>query len=328
MEELSKRVKRALGVKKAPKGKLAKIAAPVIDIEAHEDPMVELRQLMRQHKNLVKKSVAVEAMVRDRIFKNGDVMTCDIPDDRKNDFRSLSDVLKDDAKKLESKIEKVLRDIPIYKCFLSKVFGCGTIVAAYLIADIDIRKANKVSNLRRFCGLAVIDGRLERRTPGRKSGYNGELRMRLYQMFSSLWKNAAKRTPETPNGATSKYLEIWRDYKNRMQNSSRYDATKNTLIEHAGEGVRKGAKSVIHATGWHKAADVFIEDLYIAWRSLEGLPVWPSYNAAKLGYSHGGKVCVNEPRLLTIDEALSTIGDVGRRAANVLSDDEEELAAE
>lgn len=48
---------------------------------------------------------------------------------------------------------------------------------------------------------------------------------------------------------------------------------------------------------------------HIVWRTLEGLEVWPSYYAAKLGYEHGGKISVNAPRKLTVEEAIALVGD-------------------
>jgi hypothetical protein len=63
-----------------------------------------------------------------------------------------------------------------------------------------------------------------------------------------------------------------------------------------------------HSYGWHKAADILIEDLYIVWRTLAGMPVWPSYYAAKLGYEHGGKISVNAPKMLSLDEAKALVG--------------------
>ena len=154
---------------------------------------------------------------------------------------------------------------------------------------------------------------------------------------------------EAPMGSTSKYLERWTDYKHRMEHSGRVDLRPKhnvyckwsadqgdeahmallradkaklektkTAVYVVKDGVRlckvnKGAKGFIHGTGWHKAADLLLEDLYTVWRTLEGLPVWPSYHAGKLGHVHNGQVRVNEAQMLTIEEALEVVGDVGAR---------------
>jgi hypothetical protein len=325
MSELTKEVERAVGVTKKSRGKLSKLVPKQTYVPSSDDPRTELQKLVRQHRGWTRKSVSILQMASDR--KNhvtGDVIKCDLPDDRRADFKAVHDALKKDASKLESAMLRELRKLPIYTEFLSKVFGFGPVVSAYLVAEIDVKRSEKISNLRRYCGLAVIDGRLERPRAGQKNAYNKEIRTRLYQAFGSMWKNAAKKTESAPHGVSTKYLEVWKNYKLRMQHSERYDAVKNTLIEVSESGCadareiersslkyRKGAKMVIHSTGWHKSADVFIEDLYTVWRAIEGLPCWPSYYAAKLGYAHGGKISVNAPKLMTLSEALATVGNPG-----------------
>lgn len=307
--EVGNAVTKAVGAKR-PKGKLARLIPQPVYVPSSDDPRTELQRLVRMHRGWTRKSVSILQMASDR--KNhvtGDTILCDLPDDRRADFKAVHDALKSDAKRLEGSMTKELRKLPIYTEFLAHVFGFGPVVCAYLVAEIDISRSEKISNLRRYCGLAVIDGRLERPRAGQKNAYNKEVRTRLYQAFGSMWKNAAKKPAAAPHGSTTKYLDVWKNYKLRMQHSERYDAANNTLLEFGdGAKVRKGAKAVIHATGWHKAADVFIEDLYIVWRAIEGRPVWPSYYAAKLGFEHGGKIAINAPKMLTVAEAVAIVG--------------------
>ena len=331
----------------AKKEELASIAkatkSKALTCESLADPQKELRRIVLEHKNLTRKAVAIVSMCSDRTLREGPdkgkVIPSGVPDERANAMRAVAKALKSDAEQLERAMLRELKKLEIYNVFLSKVFGLGPVVCAYLVAFIDIEDirvnkngdrcydgeavvgvhALKISDVRRFCGLAVIDGHLERPTRGQKLGYCGELRTRLYQGFGSMWKNAAKKTAKCPNGARTKYLDVWLAYKERMQHSERYDASKNTIM--VGNQKRSG-KGFINATGRWKAADVLIEDLYTVWRAVEGLPVWPSYYAAKLGYSHGGKIAVQGPRMLTVAEALEIVGDVGSRPALVpLGDD-------
>jgi hypothetical protein len=313
--DMVKEMDRALStdVPKGPAGKHVRLKLAA-QPPANEDPRDELKRLVQEHVALTKKATAIANMSTDRKSRtDGAVIPSRVPADVKVEMDRVVEIMKKRAEQLESKMLRQLRQVPVYKHFLAKVFGVGPVVAAYLVAEVDITRSVKVSQLRRFCGLAVIDGRLERPRAGIKLGYNSKLRVRLYQAFSAMWKNAAKKTTDAPCGSTTKYLAIWTDYKHRMAHSERYDATKNKLANFDGAGVRPGAKALIHAAGWHKAADVFIEDLYIVWRALEGLPVWPSYHAAKLGYEHGGKIVKAEPRMLSLEEALEVVGDVGAR---------------
>lgn len=312
-KETTATVTTVLGAKKRGKGKLSKLEPKPQYIPAFSDPVRELRGLVQQHVALTKASVAIRNMSVDRIFKSDsdpERGKCRLPLDAQMQGVLLAETYKKSAKKLESKMLKCLKQVPIYEHFLSKVYGAGPVICAYLVAYVDPNKATKPSNLRAYCGLAVENGRLARRAAGGK-GYNAVLRVRLFQMMSAIWKNAAK------SKATTKYLKIWTDYKNRMANSERVVdgkiyAQDGTPITNLGTKIVRSAKGFIHSTGWHKAADVFLEDLYIVWRTLEGLDVWPAYHAAYLGYSHGGKICVNVGKRLTLEEALATVGELGR----------------
>jgi hypothetical protein len=283
-------------------------------VPSSDDPRVELRRLVREHKALTKRAVAIVAMVSDkearqdipaRGLKKGDTIKSDVPEDMQQEAFLLAQQFRDRASSLESAMLRQLRQIPIYQHFLSKVFGCGSIVAAYLISEVDIHLAANPSQLRRFAGMAVINGTLERRERGKKSSYNAELRTRLYQMFSAMWKNGSK------GSSTSKYLRIWTDYKHRIECSAR---NVNGKIEKIGtdKPTTVSAKGFAHSTGWHKAADIFLHDLYLVWRTLEGLPVRCPYAAEKLGYVHTGTQAWEGMRELTLDEALEIVGYVGK----------------
>jgi len=313
--------------RKTPK-QLAKALAPKEIHEPNpEGPEAELRDLMKQHVALTRRRVGILhsfGLKDDGSFYNrkaqkdqpgrgikvGDEIPCEVPGVARTSAYNL--VLDCDAelRKLEQRIGAALKGSELWKVLLSKVFGCGELTAAYLIYMIDFTVCTKVSQLQQFCGIAVDHrhgtGRLARPVKGEKLPYCTELRTRLWQTFNlGMWMHSA--------GIDSKYLRIWRDTMNRLQHSERVNLAKNEWVPFGKDKWQKGAKAFIRATGWHKAADVFIEDVYIVGRTLAGLPVWPSYYAAKLGYEHGGKICVNEPRLLTIDQALEMVGDVGSK---------------
>jgi hypothetical protein len=276
-----------------------------------EDPVVELRRLVRSHRALTMRAVAFENSVADRTaqkdipqrnLKKGDAIKSDVPEDAAEAARELAKTFRDKASRLESAMIRQLKKIPIYREFLADVYGFGAVCSAYLVAEVDINKAVRPSNLRRFCGLAVIDGRLERRTPGVKLAYNGEMRTRIFQAFSAMWRNSGgeKRSVDT------KYLRIWHDYRHRMTHSARVDE-KGKIVN--GHGKTVSAKGFAHSTGWHKAADVFLTDLYMVWRALDGLPVWCPYVADKLGYWHGSDMPAWQGgKMLTVDEAKTLVG--------------------
>lgn len=283
-----------------------------LPVPSTDDPRAELRKLVREHKALVKSGVAITNMTKDKVArqdfldaqgnvlrKKGDAMPCLLPDDVQVQYQTMvKEVTQRASDRLESAMSRELKKIPVYNLFLKNVYGVGAVVAAYLVAEIDIHRAVKPSALRRFCGFAIINGRMERPQPGQKNSYSKEMRTRIYQAFSAMWKNGVGR------GKTSKYLKVWTDAKHRKMSMAVAGKIESS-------GKQCSAAGFAHSYGWHKAADVLLEDLYIVWRALEGLPVWPSYYAAKLGYEHGGKISVNAPKMLTVEEALALVGDVG-----------------
>lgn len=279
-------------------------------VPSSEDPIIELRRLVQIHSGITRRKVMIESSVADRIarqdiparnLKKGDKMPTNIPLDVKMMLDAQAAVLDSYADKLIPHMKKSLKKIPIYTEFLENVYGCGPIVAAYLIANIDIHKSLKPSSLRKYCGMAVTNGQLDRPTLGVKLEYNAGLRMRLFQMFSSMWRVGVG------NDQTSKYLTIWQDYKHRRLNSSR---VINGKIEVRGHMI--SAAGHAHSYGWHKAADVFVMDLYMIWRALEGLPVWCPYEIDKLGYWHASDMPAwKGGKIMTVREAKELVGFVG-----------------
>jgi hypothetical protein len=271
-------------------------------VPANDDPRAELRRLVQEHVSMTRKAAAFEAAVSDKtrredlttedgtvLAKKGDTIPCRIPIDRRDQALALVKGLRSDASKLESAMLKELRKVPLYSEFLAHVRGCGPVTAAYLVSMVDFEKCTKPSALHRFCGLAVFDGKSERPTRGRKLGYCAELKTRLYQMFA-IGIRQNKRHGE------SKYLTIW-------------EQKKHALLTTRGPGQPDNkSKGWCDDTARRKATGVFLEDLYIVGRTLAGLPVWPSWYAKAMGYEHGGKVAVLQPKMLTLGEALEAVG--------------------
>jgi hypothetical protein len=255
-------------------------------------PVDELRRLVREHQALNKAIVATLNRSRDKKLRDGTIVKCLLSNHAKETLINTAKELGSDRTKYERAMKEQLKKVPLYEVLLKNVHGCGIVTAAYLCALLDPVRGVKTSNVVRYCGLAIDPdtGRLERLVAGKVRKYNPTMRTVLFCMFSSLWRVSAR------DKVTSKYLDIWRG--------------KVRSYEHHADGPRKGG----HKAGWHTAARVFLEDVYLVLRSLNGLPVWPSFNASKLGYSHGGKTCVNEPRMLTVEEALETVGFVGKTA--------------
>lgn len=166
------------------------------------------------------------------------------------------------AKELAKEVHKH----PLWKHFLSQVKGCGESVAAVIISEFDIYKAPTVSNLWSFAGLAP--GK-DRKVKGQKCPYNQFLRAKLCGVLGSSFLKC-----------NSPYREYYDNMKNRLESEDWGTASKNPTD-----------KKRLKAGHQHKAANrymikMFLKDLYVAWRTLEGLPVREPYQEQYLGHKH------------------------------------------
>jgi hypothetical protein len=165
-------------------------------------------------------------------------------------------------------IAKTVKLHPLWKNFLKGVKGCGESIGAVIITEFDINKAPTVSNLWSFSGLAP--GK-DRKVKGQKCPYNQFLRAKLCGVLGSSFLKC-----------NSPYRIYYDDMKHRLESSDWGTASKNPTD-----------KNRPKAGHQHKAATrymikMFLKDLYVAWRTLEGLPVREPYQEQYLGHQHVG----------------------------------------
>lgn len=77
--------------------------------------------------------------------------------------------------------------------------------------------------------------------------------------------------PSFLRAGNEKYRLVYDNYKHRIEHSDKY---------------REDTKGHRHAMAIRYTAKIFLSDLYNAWRTLEGLPVAPTYHEGKLGHKH------------------------------------------
>jgi hypothetical protein len=180
-----------------------------------------------------------------------------------------------------SRLGNVLKDFPIYNEFLVNVYGIGPAMAGVILSEINIHAAEYPSSLWKYAGLDVAgdgQGRSRRKehlvestyidadgVEQKKNGisFNPFLKTKLVGVLgSSFIKQSA---------AKCQYRKIYDDYKHRLENSP----------AHADKS--KGHR---HNMAVRYAVKRFLADLYVAWRTLEGLPVANEYSVDKLGIVH------------------------------------------
>ena len=168
----------------------------------------------------------------------------------------------EEMKKWETKLKKVLEDelkeIPVYEEFLKNVKGVGPMMAGVILSEYDITKASTVSNLWSFTGLAPGKDKLVK---GQRSTYNTWLRTKMCGVLASSFLRS-----------NSPY-RVYYDYmKKRLENEEGWKGEK-----------KRGHR---HRAAIRYMIKMFLKDLYVAWRTLEGLPVREPYQDEYLGHKH------------------------------------------
>jgi hypothetical protein len=156
---------------------------------------------------------------------------------------------------LDADIRQATDNYPIIDHMIA-VKGLGEMLAAKLIATIDIERADSVSALWRYCGYAVIDGERERPKKGEKLHYNKTAKTVCYLIGSSFLRSG------------SPYRKVYDNAKIYYQ-ANRPEWTK----------------ARIHNASMRKMIKVFLSHLWERWRTLEGLPTRGLYVNEYLGHS-------------------------------------------
>ena len=179
-----------------------------------------------------------------------------------------------------ARLGNILKEYPIYTEFLEGVRGIGPAMAGVIISEIDITKARHPSSLWKYAGLdCAQDGKgrsrkaehLVRVTYTNAKGEEAERNSITFNPFLKTKLCGVLGSSFLRAGA-GKYRDIYDGYKHRLQ--SRPDW----------QGESKGH---VHNAAIRYMVKMFLLDLYVAWRTVEGLPVSVPYHEEKLGIVHG-----------------------------------------
>lgn len=217
-------------------------------------------------------------------------------------------------KKIAREIESMIKGELVYTQFFKNVRGCGPLMSAACLAEFDIQRAETVSKMWQFaglnpgmvrgkkiikitkktdmsqiireyenrdgekCGIIVTDEmvRGDRKTPGFVAPYNAWLRTKLCGVLAG-GMIKAQHGDKGRNYA----IEFYYPYKARLEQEENevMHVGKMTAWKDVNKGHRdKAAKRYM--------IKMFVKDLYVAWRTLEGLPVRPPYQEEYLGHRH------------------------------------------
>ncbi|MDD5084166.1 MAG: transposase [Candidatus Moranbacteria bacterium] len=182
-------------------------------------------------------------------------------------------------------LEIELDNYPIYD-WLKGVRGVGPMMAAVMIAEIDIHKCNSISALWKYAGLDVVvsenadgdtleEGRCRKKhhlTPKTYVNRDGAAVDTVGITFNPFLKTKMVGVL----GASfiklgGPYRDIYDGYKHRLQHHPKHqDKTKGHL----------------HNMATRYMIKEFLADCWTTWRTIEGLPVRSRYAEEKLGLVH------------------------------------------
>jgi len=174
---------------------------------------------------------------------------------------------------LDRRIQKHLKSIDhpfIESAF--KIRGLGPITIAYLMAYIDINKAEHASSLWAYCGYDKASH--ERYEKGVSGGGNKTLRTVLYTMADSMIKTR------------SQYRDIYDREKELLSVSKKITKSRNTqgkLIDCAWCDTKPCHR---HGAAIRKLIKIFLSHVWHVWRTVEGLPTNLLYVEEVLGHKN------------------------------------------
>ena len=220
----------------------------------------------------------------------------------------------DNEEHMTKVIAKVVSQHPMWNHFFKDVSGVGPLMTAVCLTEFDIVKGNRIGKFWKYAGLDVAeDGRgrgrfkehLIDQTYTDKGGkeqtkkgitFNPFLKTKLVGVLASCLIKQVKWTTTTKGvyDATAedrrktkkgkddeviycvidwegKYRIVYNNYKHRLEH--------HKLHSEKSKGHR-------HSMSMRYMTKIFIQDLWLAWRELEGLEVTRPYHEAVLGHNH------------------------------------------
>ena len=197
--------------------------------------------------------------------------------------------LYEDEKLQVTRLDEVLKYFPIWNKYLLNIFGCGPMMAGVIISSLDPYKAKYPSSFHKYIGIdtvrvekdgeQVVVGRSKKKECLEEQEYldkDGKTQTKMGITFNP-WAKAkivgvlGSSFIKQPVDKC-KYRKVYDDYKFRLQNMPAH---------------KEKSKLHIHNMANRYMIKIFLIDLHIFWRGLEGLKVHPCYAEAKLGYNHG-----------------------------------------
>lgn len=178
----------------------------------------------------------------------------------------------------EKAILDALNHEPIWTEYLSNIRGVGPLMGGVILSEIDIHKARHASSLWKLAGLDVApnaEGTMEGRS--KKS----------HHLIPKTYQDRDGNTKETVGITFNPFLKtklvgVLADVFIKLGGDYRkvYDGYKHRLENHPNWSSK--TKGHRHNAAKRYMIKIFLADLWVKWRKLEGLPITDPYSVAKL----------------------------------------------
>lgn len=192
-------------------------------------------------------------------------------------------------------VKRFVEEHPLWDTFFSKVKGCGPLMSAVCLCYFDINAGRHISSFWRYAGLDVVlsmnneTGEIIGEGRGRHKDHlveqtyikDGEECTKMGISFQPVLKTKLLGVLGSSFlKCQSPYATIYYGYKNRLMNNPKY-------AQHTPKHIHNMANRYM--------IKMFVKDLWLAWRELEGLPTEPDYAEAYLGRNpHGFNAATGE----------------------------------
>ena len=219
--------------------------------------------------------------------------------------------LKKAEKELLTHMSKMSKQDFIFNYLLS-IPGIGPSIATR-IRSLDVTKFNTASKLRKYCGLAVVDGEPQKRKKGESSGYNATMKATLVHDFGEQINIRRNKSPyladltrekdrlnamppsqipieekdriigdilaeDIPSAHLSKGTTITKDKYPKLKKALKQQSKASVLI--------KLSDGHIHNRAIRKVANLFLEDYWVIGRQYEGFPTVAPYSVTIQNHPH------------------------------------------
>jgi hypothetical protein len=172
---------------------------------------------------------------------------------------------------------------PLWTQWMVDVRGLGPKMAGVILSEIDITACDSISALWKYCGLDVVlntetgegEGRSRKSHHLVDKQYTDKLGNEVKTKGISFNPTLKTKMVGVLGGSFIKQGGKYRDI---------YDGYKNRLVNHPKHAEKTPGHR--HAMANRYMVKMFLQDLWLEWRRIEGLPIREPYAVEKLGIVH------------------------------------------